>query len=85
MTYYINYNTIDEYELDADTLEEAKAEADEGAAYTQRSIEITDEHGEVLARREWWGVEASEEDEEDDIIEFGSYGFYGPWYNPNER
>lgn len=85
MTYYINYWTIPEYAADADTLEDAMAEADAGAAYTQEPIDIRNEDGETIARRSWYGAPLSEEGGEDDIIEFGSYGFYGPWYDPNER
>lgn len=80
MTYYIDYNTIPPYAAEAETLEEAMKEADEGAAYTQQPIEIYNENGKVYARRQWWGITPSDEDyEKGDIIEFDSYGFYDVW------
>lgn len=80
--YYINYGTGAGNEY-AETLEEAMTIADEGAAYTQRDIRITDaESGELAAIRQWWGVvydpdESGEAEEE--IIAFGEFGYYGAW------
>ncbi len=73
--YYINWNNglIDEFE---GTLEEAKEFADEYSAYTQCDISIEDENQEKILTRFWYGVQATEEDE--DIIEIGN-GFYGSW------
>lgn len=80
MTYYINYNTIPPHAAEADTLEGAMTEADEGAAYTRQPIEIYDDEGKAHARRVWWGVAPTDEDREDgDIIQFGDYGFYTAW------
>ena len=81
--YYINYPTGDEPVLaDAETLDQAMSEADEGAAYTQEPITIEYGNGNVLARRRWWcvGYDPDEDTEkEDEIIDFGAFGFYGAW------
>lgn len=80
--YYINYGTGAGNEY-AETLEEAMTIADEGAAYTQQDIRITDaESGDLAASRHWWGVEYDPEldaDSEDDVISFGKFGHYGAW------
>ncbi len=76
--YYINWNNglIDEFE---GTIEEAKMYADENSAYTQCDISIEDENQEKILTRFWYGVQATEEDKEDeDIIEIGN-GFYASW------
>lgn len=60
------------------TLDEAKAMADECADYTQCDITIEDENHEEVARRRWYGVpfDPSEtETTEDEVIQFGSFGF----------
>lgn len=77
----IDYNTgiTDECE---GTLEEAKAIADEGAAYTQQDITIRDEKGVEVARRRWYGVPFDPEETEcteDDVIQFGTFGFFDEW------
>lgn len=87
MKYYINYHTGAGNEIIAGTLEEAKKNADENAAYTQADITIHstdgDEPGEIICRRSWWGVEydpdAAESEEGDSVITFGNFGYYGPW------
>ena len=54
--------------------------ADEGAAYTQQKITIEDENGETVMTRPWWGVEYDPgEDDCEEPICFGSYGYYGDW------
>lgn len=75
----INYGTGAGNES-AETLWEAKALADEGAAYTQADIVITDEDGDEVARRTWCGV-AYDADEcgEENPINFGDYGYYTDW------
>lgn len=79
MRYYINYNTGIGNEW-ADTLEEAKAIADDGAAYTQRDITIEDEDDNEVLRRPWWGVGYDEdESSDDDPICFGDFGYFGDW------
>lgn len=79
MEYTINYHTGAGNEtIESDDLEAVKAQADEGAAYTQQPITIEDENGKEVARRTWYGTEISEGDAEDPI-EFGSSGFYGDW------
>lgn len=79
MKYYINYNTGAGNEW-ADTLDEAKEIADNGAAYTQKDIVIEDEDGNEITRRPWWGVQY-DEDEGDEInpICFGNFGYFGDW------
>lgn len=80
MEYTINYNTGAGNEtIESEDLEAVKAQADEGAAYTQQPITIEDENGNEVARRSWNGVEFEEGDAEDPI-RFGSSGFYGDWY-----
>ena len=77
--YYVNYNTGAGNEW-ADTLEAAKALADEGAAYTQVPIVIEDEDGNVVARRPWWGVAYdADEDADEAPICFGDFGYFGDW------
>ena len=79
MCYYINYNTGAGNEW-ADTLEQAKAIADDGAAYTQQPIVIEDEDGNEITRRPWWGVQYDEDEgDETDPICFGSSGYFGDW------
>lgn len=79
MAYTICYHTgAGNFEFDGD-LNEAMGAADKGAAYTQQSITIEDGNGEEVARRQWYGVEPDEEKEGADIIQFGSYGYYGEW------
>lgn len=81
-TYNINYHTGAGDETIAGTLESAMSAADNGAAYTQQDITISDERGQEVARRRWWGVEydPDESDESwDDIISFGAFGYFGAW------
>lgn len=88
MDYYIYYGTGAGDETFSGTLDEAKAAADEAAAYTQKDIVIYDKdvfeedgtHGEYVSRRRWWGVEYDPEVAEDENpIRFGSFGYYGDW------
>ncbi|TCL43205.1 hypothetical protein [Harryflintia acetispora] len=78
--YYINYHT-GAGDNNAETLEQAKVLADQGAAYTQQPITIHDEDGEEVARRNWFGVEYNAEDDQEtmDPITYGSFGYYGDW------
>lgn len=80
--YYINYGTGAGNEY-AETLEQAMTIADEGAAYTQRDIRVTDaESGDLAAIRPWCGVKYDpdeSEETEDEIIAFGDFGYYGAW------
>lgn len=52
--------------------------AEEGLTYTQQSVRIEGEDGEVIANLPWYGVAP----EEDDVVtcQFGDFGFYGEWY-----
>ena len=78
MKYYINYHTgAGNFEFEG-TLEDAKKEADKSIAYTQQDITI-EMNGEEIARRDWYGVAATEEDKQEDIVEYGSFGFYSEW------
>lgn len=78
MKYYINGHTgAGNFEFEG-TLEDAKKEADKSIAYTQQDISI-EMNGEEIARRKWYGCEATSEDREEDIIEYGSFGFYTEW------
>jgi hypothetical protein len=82
MTYHINWNYMMEDEIVEGTLEEAMKIADDGAAYTQQNINIKDEDGKVVASRSWWGTvydPDETEDAEDEIISFGSFGYFGAW------
>lgn len=85
MKYYIDYGTGAGNKYFDGTLDEAKAGADEGAAYTQCSycIKAVDDNGdpaEVICSRPWWGVEYDpDEDEDDDVITFGKFGYFGAW------
>ena len=77
----INYNNGLWDERDG-TLDEAKAMADEHAGYTQCDISIEDETRAEVDRRRWYDVpfDPSEtETAEDDVIQFGTFGFYDRW------
>lgn len=78
--YYINYNTGAGNDT-ADTLEEAKRIADDGACYTQHPIVIEDEDGNEVSRRSWYGAKYNADDDCVDPILFGSFGFYSDWTN----
>ena len=77
---YIEYHTGAGDET-ANTLEKAMQIADAGACYTQSKITIADENGNILAERIWYGCKASQDeiDDFDEIIDFGDFGYYGPW------
>ena len=80
--YFIKYHTGAGDEWIEGTLQEAMKTADELAAYTQQSISIEDEAGNEVARRPWWGVKYDpdvDEAAEDEVIQFGDYGYYGAW------
>ena len=74
---YITRDTFEE------ALEAAKTVADEGACYTQESIAIETEDGVIVSVRNWYGVPYDEEDYEEDadVIPFGKFGHYAPWYD----
>ncbi|MBR1373506.1 hypothetical protein IJ556_03535, partial [bacterium] len=80
MKYYIQYGTgAGDFYSDSDDLNRAMTEADNNAAYTQCDIKIM--HGDKLvAIRSWNGCAFdSEVSDETDIIDFGSFGYYGEW------
>lgn len=78
MKYLVNFHTGAGNEY-FDSLEEAKAFADEAVAYTEQPISIEDEDGCEIIHRSWYGVEYNEDDDMEDPICFGSDGFYGDW------
>ena len=75
--YTVNYHT-GAGNGTAETLDDAKKVADNGACYTQESITIEDENGQTVSMRHWWdcmdGIEGME-----NPIRFGAYGYYGDW------
>ena len=82
MMYIINWHTG--VEDDAfDTLSEAMRFADANACYTQQSITIEDEDGNLICERHWWGTAICNLDDDDivlyDPIDFGAYGYYDDW------
>lgn len=80
MKYYIRYHTGVGDEKVTGTITEAKEIADDGAAYTQQDISIEDENGNEIARRFWYGVKYNEdENDEQNPICFGDFGFYADW------
>lgn len=79
--YTIDFHTGVTWEFTG-TLEEAEAKADSGAAYTGQPITIHIKNGFEIARRPWWDTEYDpdiDEEEPDEIINFGKFGFYGAW------
>ena len=81
MKYYINYHTGAGNEwVEADSIYDVQAIADDGAAYTQEDITIEDEDDNVLARRRWCGAAYDPEEAwEENPICFGEYGYFGDW------
>lgn len=81
--YYINFHTGAGNFTVCGTLEDAQKEADAAAAYTQENISIEDGNGNIVAERRWYGVAFDPEESEfaeDEVIQFGDFGFYGGWY-----
>jgi hypothetical protein len=80
--YFVKFNTgAGDFEFTG-TLETVMLEADKGVAYTQRDVSIENENGKLVAFRRWWGIAFNPdetEEEESEIIEFGSFGYYGAW------
>lgn len=72
-----------EEEIEAENLDKAKNYADEYASYNQANMYIYDEnYDKLLSTRQWWGTPYSpeiSEDEEDEIISFGSFDYYSAW------
>lgn len=80
MKYFIDYGTGAGNEWVSGTLADAKAVADDGAAYTQCGICIIGEDGEAVAGRPWIGRAFDPEaDPDTDPIYFGSFGYFGDW------
>ena len=83
--YYIEFNTgVDRLEV-VGTLDDAKKEADECAAYTQCNIQIFDDRGKIIAMRKWWNTafdpELFDDGADADIIDYGSFGYYDEWFD----
>lgn len=74
--YIINYNTGIFEEVEADDLNEVKEIAREGMRYTQQSITIETEDGEVITTARWFGVKPFSDDE---VLEMIGGGFYQRW------
>ena len=77
--YHIHYNTGAGDFTVSGTLEQAMQQADAGAAYTQQDITISDNHGNIIARRPWYGT-LTGIDDQSDPIQFGDFGFFADWY-----
>jgi len=79
MEYTINYHTgAGNQTIKTDDIKAVLLAADTGAAYTQQPITINDADGAEIARREWCGTSDGEE-ETNDPIRFGSFGYYADW------
>ena len=81
-TYTINFQTgaepiTGQYE----DLAAVKADALERMGFTQQSVEIFDEAGELVTRSQWFSGAASEQDIEMDVVlvQFGTEGYYARW------
>ena len=78
--YLIDYGTGAGNQEVEGTLEEAMKIADKGACYTQCDICIYNQNGDIVAARQWWGVTYDDSQlEEEDSIEFGTFGYYSDW------
>lgn len=63
-----------------DDIEKAVEFADKKASYTQQDIVITDETNKELIRRRWWGMPFNPaNDDSQDPIEIGDFGYYSDW------
>lgn len=81
--YTIDYNNGVVNTCDG-SLEDAKKLADDCAGYSQHNIYINNDKGERVAGRSWYGVQfdpADTDETEDEVIQFGSYGYFGAWYD----
>lgn len=82
MKYCINYGTGAGNEYVNGMLKDAKTVADKGSAYTQMPIKIENESGSVVCTRPWCGTEYdADEDESENPICLGNFGYYGDWCN----
>ena len=78
--FYVQYSTgAGDFCTKSNDLNGAMIEADAGAAYTQCDIKII-RGNDLVAIRKWNGsaFDGSTSDEVD-IIDFGSFGYYGEW------
>lgn len=79
--YYVDYSTGAGDFVVKGSLKEAMKHADEGIAYTQKSVFIKDyDTHENVAMRQWYAVPpGSNVENSKNIIEFGNFGYYGDW------
>jgi hypothetical protein len=78
--YKVNFGTGAGDEDGFETIEVAQKYADDNAVYTQSSIAIEDENGNIVCSRHWWGVGFdSEVDPSENPITFGDMGYYADW------
>lgn len=80
MEYYINYHTGVGDEWFEGDLEDAMEAAESGVCYTQQNVTIETYDGnefECVAKLPWCGC--APEDEDDVLIDYGSFGYYGQW------
>lgn len=85
--WYVNFNN-GMGEWITGTLDDAKALADNEAAYTQENISISDENGKIVSVRPWVGCKYDPDEEEDDTndcIFFGDFGYYASWNDEVSR
>ncbi len=82
----MNYKTVCNgitNQLDATDLASAMAEADKAASYCQESItliEVDESGSETEYVRKWWNVKFdNNEDDSENPIEFGDFGYYADW------
>lgn len=64
--------------VEADTLDLAKAMADDSIGYNQSDMKIQDNEGQLIAFREW----CSTSDgfwEQKSPVDYGSFGYYTDW------
>ncbi|PGL78091.1 hypothetical protein CN931_24085 [Bacillus sp. AFS054943] len=74
--FIVNYHTGVTEEVEVNDLNEAKEVAKEGIAYTQEKITIETLDGGVITTAYWYGVSPQEDD---DVLENVSGGFYQKW------
>ena len=80
--YIIDYQNGFVDEISCENLEDAMIQVKESLTYTQNNVKIFDENNNQLAILPYYGYDPSIDDdlEEDDIlVAFGDFGFYGQW------
>jgi hypothetical protein len=78
-SYTINYNTDAGNTTVADSdVDNVLRVADAGAGYTQKPIDIYDDHGNCVATRRWIGCNDGVGDQTNPI-RYGDLGYYADW------